>query len=154
MRMANTLKYCLQKEQLTFDVLRHPHSAYSLESARKAGIPANRMAKPVVLNDHQGHYLMAVLPANRHLDMGKVRHGKQDWELTSEQKVGGLFKDCELGAIPPVGTAYGMSMVIDPELTRQSDIYFESGDHEGLVHMAMDQFLRLVPKAEVREVSK
>jgi len=108
----------------------------------------------VVLNDHQGHYLMAVLPANRHLDMSKVRHGKQDWELTSEQKVGGLFRDCELGAIPPLGAAYGMSMVIDPELTRQEDIYFESGDHESLVHMEMDQFLRLVPTAEVREVSK
>lgn len=154
MRMANTLQRCLQNEHCLYDVVEHPHSDNSLESAREAGIPAERMAKPVILDDQRGHYLMAVLPANRHLDMTKVSQGGGRWQLTHEHTVSGLFKDCDLGAIPPLGTAYGMAMVIDPQLTRQKEVYFEAGDHEGLVHMRMDQFLKLVPRAEVREVSR
>jgi Ala-tRNA(Pro) deacylase len=37
-------------------------------------------------------------------------------------------------------------------LTRQQDIYFEAGDHESLVHMSTEEFLKLVPRAEVCEL--
>ena len=47
-----------------------------------------------------------------------------------------------------------MNMLIDPMLTRQQDIYLEAGDHESLVHMRMDQFLKLAPHAEVCELSQ
>ncbi|MOA62606.1 YbaK / prolyl-tRNA synthetases associated domain protein [compost metagenome] len=63
-----------------------------------------------------------------------------------------LFGDCERGAIPALGEAYGMKMLLDPLLTRQSDIYLEAGNHSYLVHMSTDQYLKLVPHAEVREV--
>jgi Ala-tRNA(Pro) deacylase len=44
-------------------------------------------------------------------------------------------------------------MVIDPLLTRQDDIYLEAGNHNNLVHLSMDQYLKMVPHAEVCEVS-
>ncbi|MBP5150947.1 hypothetical protein HUS90_34310, partial [Pseudomonas protegens] len=42
---------------------------------------------------------------------------------------------------------------INPLLTRQKDIYLEAGNHHNLVHMSMAQYLKLVPHAEVCEVS-
>lgn len=152
MHMAATLQRSLEQAQCQFDLVPHPHSAGSLESARVANIPAERLAKPVILDDRQGHYLMAVLPASRHLDMSMVCKGAEHWQLTNESTIAGLFKDCELGAVPALGEPYGMSMRVDPQLTRQHDIYFEAGDHESLVHMSTDQFLKLVPRAEVCEL--
>lgn len=152
MHMAATLKRSLESAHCQFEIVPHPHSASSLESARVASIPAERLAKPVILDDRKGHYLMAVVPASRHLDMSMVSKGGEHWELSSESTIASLFKDCELGAVPAVSEPYGMSMRVDPLLTRQQDIYFEAGDHESLVHMSTEEFLKLVPRAEVCEL--
>ena len=149
MQVAQTLARSLQRAHCQFDLVEHEHSATSLESARKAGIPVSHMAKSVILDDRRGHYLMAVLPANRQLDLSKVRKGPRRWQLSGEQALANLFKDCERGAVPALGEVYGLEMLIDPLLARQKDIYLEAGDHESLVHMPVDEFFKLAPNAEV-----
>jgi Ala-tRNA(Pro) deacylase len=152
MRMARTVQRSLEKAQCEYDIVSHPHSASSLETARVAGIPAERVAKSVILDDHHGHYLMAVLPASRHLDLSKVR-SSGEWQVSRESNLAHLFEDCERGAVPALGEAYGLEVVIDPLLTRQKDIYLEAGNHVNLVRMDMPEFLKMVPHAEVRELS-
>ena len=51
-----------------------------------------------------------------------------------------MFTDCEPGAIPSIGSAYGVNTVIDEMLGQQTDIYFEAGDHRELVHVNGVQF--------------
>ena len=152
MRMAKTVQSSLEKANCDFDIVSHPHSASSLETARVAGIPAERVAKSVILDDHHGRYLMAVLPASRHLDLSKVR-GSGEWQITRESNLAHLFNDCERGAVPALGESYGLDMVIDPLLTRQKDIYLEAGNHNNLLHMSVPQYLKMVPHAQVVEVS-
>src|SRR5689334_19998469 len=139
MRMARTVQRSLEKAQCEYDIVSHPHSASSLETARVAGIPAERVAKSVILDDHHGHYLMAVLPASRHLDLSKVR-SSGEWQVSRESNLAHLFEDCERGAVPALGEAYGLEVVIDPLLTRQKDIYLEAGNHVNLVRMDMPEF--------------
>ncbi|NBA98262.1 aminoacyl-tRNA deacylase [Pseudomonas sp. R5(2019)] len=152
MRMARTVQESLDKAHCSYDIVAHPHSATSLESARTAGVPAERVAKAVILDDRHNNYLMAVLPANRHLDMSKLPKDKP-WDLTRESNLPHWFSDCERGAIPALGGAYQMSMIVDPSLTREKEIYLEAGNHSYLIHMDMEQYLKLVPHAEVRELS-
>ena len=153
MRMARTVQRSLEDAHCEFDLVAHPHSATSLESARVAGIAAERVAKSVILDDHHGHYLMAVLPASRHLDLSKVR-GSGEWQVTRESTLAHLFNDCERGAVPALGESYGLNMVIDPLLTRQKDNYVEAGNHNNLLHMSMDEYLKMVPHAQVCELSQ
>ncbi|MNJ73708.1 hypothetical protein D3C77_705430 [compost metagenome] len=54
--------------------------------------------------------------------------------------------------MPALGDAYQIKMLVDPSLTRQGDIYLEAGDHDHLIHMSMEQYMKLVPHAEVREL--
>ncbi len=152
MRMARTVQRSLEEARCEFDVVAHPHSASSLETARVSGIPAERVAKSVILDDHHGHYLMAVLPASRHLDLSKVR-GSGEWQVTRESTPAHLFNDCERGAVPALGESYGLDMVIDPLLTRQKEIYVEAGNHNNLLHMSMEQYLKMVPHAQICELS-
>lgn len=151
MQVAKTLQHSLQQAHCEFDLIAHPHSATSLETARLAGIPPSRIAKSIVLDDRHGHYLMAVVPASQQLDLDKVR-GTEQWRLTDESTIAALFKDCEPGAVPALSEPYGMDMLVDPMLTEQPDIYLEAGDHQNLVHMRMDQFRKLVPAAQVYEL--
>ena len=152
MRMAKTVQRSLEAAQCEFDLVTHPHSASSLETARLAGVPAERMAKSVILDDRHGHYLMAVLPASRYLDLGKVRGGGE-WQISRESTLAHLFNDCERGAVPALGESYGLNVVIDPLLTRQRDVYLEAGNHHNLVQMSMEQYLKMVPHAQVCEVT-
>jgi Ala-tRNA(Pro) deacylase len=59
-----------------------------------------------------------------------------------------MFEDCELGAVPPLGLAYGMTTVIDDSLADQPEIYFEAGDHEQLIRINREEFMILMDHAE------
>ena len=76
----------------------------------------------------------------------------QPVSLALEEEIAPLFPDCQPGAVPPVGGAYGLCAVIDDSLENQPEVYFEAGDHQTLVHLTHDGFHRLmrtVPHARI-----
>ena len=98
---------------------------------------------------------MAVLPASRQLNLDKLRQStRRNWRLAHESEFGNSFADCATGAIPAVGSAFGMETLIDASLASGRDIYFEAGDHEGIVHMTTEQYLKLMPDAQQAAISE
>jgi Ala-tRNA(Pro) deacylase len=147
MTIATTLENYLRYMRVPFEVLPHRKAMTSLRSANAANIPPHQMAKAVVLEDDSG-YLMAVVPADSRVHLGALREQLgRTMGLATEPELGTMFKDCALGAIPPIGAAYGMESVIDDELKDGSDVYFEAGDHEDVVRMHRDDFLRVLGPA-------
>jgi len=147
MGMAMKLSDYLKANEAQYDVLSHPHSSTSLQTARASEVPADRLAKAVVVED-DAHCIMAVLPASRRLKLEELqaRQGRPV-RLATEAELKDLFKDCEPGALPPLGVAYGMETIWDDSLSAQPDMYFEAGDHETLVHMKTRDFIGLMKDA-------
>ena len=88
---------------------------------------------------------MAVIPATHHIELGRLdQQLHRHLGLATEKELSDLFTDCEFGAIPPVGQAYGMDVVLEDCLSDCPDIYFESGDHTDLIHMRGEDFQRLM----------
>ena len=148
MSISATLDECLRGKGSTYDVVRHPYSHSSVETAAAAHVPGDRLAKTVLLEDEHG-YVAAVLPSTHAVRLSELwaETGRR-LVLAKETDLRELFKDCDLGALPPVCTAYGMPTYLDESLTEQPDVYFEAGDHEELIHMGKDQFLSLMHEAE------
>ena len=122
-------------------------AADNLLDRRRRHVPGDRLAKSVVLEDDDG-LVMAVLPSTFHIKLGRLsRQLDRKLRLASESDLPALFGDCELGAIPAVGPAYGMLTVIDKNLGAQPEIYFEAGDHEELIHMKQEEFTILMHDA-------
>lgn len=142
--MAKTLKDFLDLNGVEYDMLMHRHTDSSINSAHAAHIPEGQVAKPIILEDTQG-YIMAVIPADSHVKIGELNKllGRT-MGLATEKEIPALFKDCEPGAIPPVGQAYGMETIVDNDLDVCSDIFLESGNHEQLVHMDGVSFRQLM----------
>jgi Ala-tRNA(Pro) deacylase len=67
--------------------------------------------------------------------------------LAGEDRIMRVFKDCAAGAIPPLGPAYGMKTILDDGLVALPEVYFEGGDHEELVRVDGEQFVRLLKDA-------
>jgi Ala-tRNA(Pro) deacylase len=74
--------------------------------------------------------------------------------LAEEKDLHEIFSDCSLGAIPPVGRAYGVNVLFDDHLTECEDIYFEAGDHTDLIHVSGKDFLVLMGDASHGEFSR
>jgi Ala-tRNA(Pro) deacylase len=147
MPIANTLKRYLDSSNIPYEILSHPFSASSMETAEAAQVPGHQLAKGVVFRDAQG-YLMAVLPSPLHVEIGTLNElTNRKLELIKEAEVSRLFSDCDLGAIPPVGDAYQLEVMLDNTLLDEDSIYFEAGDHRELIHVNSNDFQRLLKNA-------
>jgi len=144
MAIAKRLEWYLEAAGIDYEVLPHPRSHYSAQTARRSRVPLHCLAKPVLLEDEFG-YVMAVVPAARRVDIERLgRQLNRELELATEAEVADLFEDCEQGAMPPLGTAYRIPTVYDESLAGLSDVYFEAGDHDDIVHVSGDAFLELL----------
>lgn len=148
MGIAITLQDYLSEKGTEYDVVDHPHALSSLKIAAAAHVPGDRLAKTVMLEDDDG-YLMAVVPSTHRVMLSALRKQlNRNLRLANEFDLAQLFKDCEFGAIPPVGQAYGIETVVAEDLAQQDDIYFEAGDHRELIHLSRTQFLELMSGAD------
>jgi Ala-tRNA(Pro) deacylase len=148
MGMAMKLAHYLRAHPVQFDLLMHSHTGNSLQSAKAMHVPPGCLAKAVVLEDDDAHMLMAVLPASRKLDLEQLRSRTgRTLRLATEAELGECFDDCALGAVPPIGKAYGMETVLDDSLMAQPELYFEAGDHETLVRVKTSDFASLLEGA-------
>lgn len=148
MAIATTLENFLKEHHVAYDVVTHPHTMTSMQTAAEAHVPGDRLIKSVVVEDDDG-YLMVALPSTHRLELGRLhRQLQRQLGLATENELAGLFKDCELGAIPPIGAAYGIETLVDDSLLQGGDVYFEAGDHEELIHISGKQFQDLFAGAK------
>jgi Ala-tRNA(Pro) deacylase len=119
-----------------------------MDSAQQAHVPGNRLAKAVVLKG-DGNYSMVIVPSVEHVDLAVLREQLgTGLELATESELGELFPDCDVGAVPPIGPAWGMDTYLDEcFLGNDEEIYFEAGDHEDLVRVSGEQFQKLLGDA-------
>ena len=153
MTIAASVEDFLTREGVQYDTIVHAHTRDSAHSAQAAHVPGDRVAKCVMLEDDNG-YLMAVIPATHRLDL-RALHLELNRELglATEREEVELFKDCEPGALPPLGPAYGIDMVLEQSLLDEPDLYFESGDHTALIHVSGPDFLKLTAGWPRRHIS-
>jgi Ala-tRNA(Pro) deacylase len=144
MNIAPTLAKQLVKHRINYDTISHSYSNSSLHAAHSANIPAQKMVKTVILEDDRG-YVMALVPANHYVKINELNMLlNRRMGLATETELSHLFTDCEPGAIPPVGAAYGMTTVVDNNLDDCNDVYIEAGNHTDLLHISASAFRQLV----------
>ena len=148
MGIAITLKEYLREAGVDYELVKHAPTLDSIQTAIITHVSGKKLAKAVMLEDTDGRYLLAIIPANKYIDLEKInRQFNIELELAAEHELSDVFDDCEPGAIPVIGEAYGVAVMLDESLTECSDIYFEGGDHMHLVHLNRQDFSRLMAPA-------
>lgn len=150
MPVAKRLLDHLQAQGVDYQMVRHRHSGSSMETAELAHVPGDVLAKGVVVRDGEG-FLLVVIPSDYHVELEKVkRMVGRDVAMATEVELGVLFADCEVGAVPPIGPAFGIPAIWDPNTSLGSAemVFFESGDHEHLLQVTGKAFHELMGPAE------
>lgn len=150
MAISSKLESFLQSRNIEYQVTTHPHSEYSMETAEKAHVHGDALAKGVLVKDDNG-YLMVVVPSDYVVELRSLQKllGREV-AMVDEATLGEVFSDCELGAVPPIGMAFGLKTIWDPtsSLGKEDEVFFEAGDHRSLVRMSGMQFHELMASAE------
>ena len=147
MAISMTVQNYLEDLGVDYGPLAHEHTETSTMTAEASHVPGSRLVKAVVIKDDDC-YMMALLPASHHLRLAELRDllGREV-DLATEDEFTALFDDCDFGAIPALGMAYGLEVIVEDSLAKSGDLYFEGGDHETLVHLQAEAFKSLVGDA-------
>lgn len=139
------LKRFLESEGVKYVTMSHSQAFTAQEIAASAHIPGKELAKTVMVKI-DGDMAMAVLPADDRVDRHLLKQaaGAETVELASESEFKDLFSNCELGAMPPFGNLWGMTVFADERLAEDEEIAFNAGSHSELVRLSWDDFVRLV----------
>lgn len=145
MSIPSRLSKYLEQRGARYDLRAHEPSRSSAETARVAQVSPHQLAKSVILEDDSG-CVMAVLPADRAVMLGQLAQmlGRKTLRLSDESRIAALFEDCDRGAVPPVGMAWGIATIVDDELEASDVVYMEGGDHASLLQMSHEQFHALM----------
>ena len=133
MTIAATVKSYLEGRGVPYDVIAHPKSGSSHETAEAAHVDEGHIAKGVILKDSAGS-VMVVVPGDAWVNLSAIEKDLDRKMVLAEEKEAAVhFPDCDLGAIPPLGPAYGVETLMDQALTSLATVYLESGDHKSLI---------------------
>ncbi|GGE51852.1 deacylase [Streptosporangium jomthongense] len=139
------LKEFLDEANVEYMCLTHPPAFTAQELAHHVKIAGDKVVKTVII-ELDGKMAMLVMPAtwrvrweslSRILDTDFV-------DLADEQEFQDRFPNCEVGAMPPFGNLFGMTVYCAEPLTEQSELAFAAGSHTETVHMKTRDFLNLV----------
>ncbi len=122
----------------------HPRAVSAQEVAASLHISGYQFAKAVLV-EAGGARFIAVLPAAEMLDVHRFAQavGASEARLMSEGDFEPLFPGCEIGAEPPFGGLFAVSVVADQSLMNDERILCRAGSHEETLALRFDDFLRL-----------
>jgi Ala-tRNA(Pro) deacylase len=140
----------LSEQNVPFETLPHPPAYTAQQRAKYLHVPGSRVAKSVLLHGPQGFFL-AVLAAPRQIDTDRLSQELGGpVRLANDGEIASVFRDCEWGVVPPFGTLYGLSAVVDDSLPPEAELVFEGHTHVEAVRMRCADFERLERSRRLR----
>lgn len=145
MPIPRTLKSRLDREHVHYDILAHSQTNRARAVAAALHLPEQSMAKVVIVKVKE-RFATMVLPATTKIDFQRLREifGTHRVRLATEDELAHLFPDCEVGAMPPLGTLYGLPVYVDRSLIGDEEILFDGGTHSEAIRMRYWDFAALV----------
>ncbi len=134
----------LTEHKVSYRTVSHPSAYTALETAQRAHVEGRSLVKTVIIKV-DGIMAMMILPAHHVIDLADMPDvlGCEQVELAREYEFKDKFAGCEVGAQPPFGHLFGMPVFLDSELAKCNQICFCAGQHNELLEMAFDDFVRL-----------
>ena len=136
----------LRDKKVEYDLIPHRDIFDAQRLAETLHVSGREVAKTVLLRADAGYlYIVAVLPATHTIDFDLASQmlGGSRIELATEIEVGDHCPDCEIGALPPFGSEYGMKTIVDRSLADDEEIVFEGNTHHEAIRMKYEDFRQI-----------
>jgi len=130
MAIIKKLKNLFDDAKVSYEVYNHPLAYTAQEIAQRQHFSGDQMAKVVILKADD-KLVIAVVTGSQKVHLPTVRGSLDVYEarLATEDEFIAKFPDCEIGAMPPFGTLFGLPVYVDPAVANEEQIYFNAGNH-------------------------
>ncbi|MBN2292218.1 MAG: YbaK/EbsC family protein [Pirellulales bacterium] len=134
----------LNKQKIEYEMIYHKPTYDSQRLAQAVAETGYHVAKTVLLKS-DADYILAVVPATNTIDLADVgvMFRSNVLVLATEEEADELFPDCEAGVIPPFGSQYGLTTLLDEALSEVDEIVFEGNTHDEAVRMNYADYFEL-----------
>ena len=149
------LKEFLDANGVQYILISHSRAYTAAAIGAITHIPGKVIAKTVMVK-LDGKLAMVVVPGSRHVNLGALKSalGVNSALLVTEPEFADAFPDCEVGAMPPFGSLYGLQVYVDETLTHDEEIAFNAGSHRELMRMRYKDFEQLENPTVIDVVKK
>jgi Ala-tRNA(Pro) deacylase len=141
MSVSKRLREYLDTHHVKYVVITHSQAFTAQEIAAHLHVPGREMAKTVVIKTPTG-LALAVVRAQDRVDPvlvgGTLGSAAR---LATEQEFRDAFPDCEVGAMPPFGSLYEVTTLVDSKLEEDENIVFNAGTHIEAIRMSFADFV-------------
>ena len=144
MAIPQRIRDYLDSRSIPYETLRHSEAYTAHEIAHSLHISGRKCAKTVVARG-DGKPVIVVLPASHRLSFQELKLALKvnHLELLLESELPPLFPDCDLGAVPPFGSLYGIDVWVDRVVASAETVLFCAGTHEDCIRMRYSDFAKL-----------
>lgn len=121
----------LEAEGIEYEIHEHERSFTASATARAEGVDPRTFEKVIWVRSVEGRDALLVVDADDHLDLRKARDVLKSGrvKLVPEHEIEELAPDCEPGAMPAVGTLFGLPTYADNAVRNDPEISFNAGSH-------------------------
>lgn len=150
---AKRLKEFLDGNHVKYVTVSHSRAFTAQDVAESAHVSGKELAKCVMVRI-DGRMAMVVVPAASRVDFDRLKlaAGAKFVELANEREFKDMFPECEVGAMPPFGSLYGLDTYASDRLAEQREIAFNAGSHTELIKLSYQDFERLA-KPKIAKVT-
>lgn len=126
----------LDERSIPYRLVDHEPVYTSEQASRVRGFPLKSGVKAMALRTAEGRYLLALMPADRKVDLRKIK------ELEHSRKVSLASPEdvlavtgCEIGSAPPFGHRTPLKTYIDQTIFNNDTVNFNIGSHSQSIRM-------------------
>jgi Ala-tRNA(Pro) deacylase len=145
MHGIEAVMHFLDRERAPYELIEHADTFAAVDEASEAGSRPARMAKTVLLHDHDG-FRAAIVPASERLDLHKARElfgASGHLRLASEDEIGQEFPVFDAGSLPPFSALLGIPEILDTRLLAHDHVLCSGGDHRHTLKVSPREIERL-----------
>ncbi|HRI05761.1 MAG TPA: YbaK/EbsC family protein [Candidatus Dojkabacteria bacterium] len=127
--VVQSIKDALDAAGVEYRYLEHEEVRTSEESAKVRGVDLSTGAKAMVVKskEYSNRFVMIVLPADKQLDLSKVKVNlNEDFEIAPAKEVE-EYTGLKLGSIPPFGRMLKMDLYFDRSMFAKEVVAFNCG---------------------------
>jgi Ala-tRNA(Pro) deacylase len=143
MTRENLVRY-LKNSGFPFEIIPHKPAYTAHEVASASHVSDKELAKTVVVRA-DGKYWMVILRGDQRLNERLLKQmlAANTVHLAHEEDLGHLFPGCDLGAMPPFGSLYGLPVIVEQALAEDEEIVFNACSHKESIRMKYRDYERL-----------
>jgi Ala-tRNA(Pro) deacylase len=131
----------LRRQHVSFELILHRPAATASQRAESLHVPGRQVAKGVLVYA-SGRPVLLVMPATHRIEIDRLMEhfGSTDVVLAKEDDLVRVFFDCERGAVPALGSLYGIETIVDTSLGGSSEIVFDGNSRHESVRIRYRDF--------------